>query len=62
MFKVYCQKDIPISIKMQTYCLVCRKNSDNISSKKVAMTVASKVIRDKSKCTDYMSNKSRFLK
>ena len=47
---------------MQTYCLVCRKNSDNISSKKVAMTVASKVIRDKSKCADYMSNKSRFLK
>ena len=47
---------------MQTYCLVCRKNSDNISSKKVAMIVASKVIRDKSRCTDCMSNKSRFLK
>ena len=47
---------------MQTYCLVCRKSTDNLGSKKVEMTVTGEVIQDKSRCVDCMSNKSRFLK
>ena len=47
---------------MQTYCLACRKNTDNIGSKNVAMKVTNKVIIDKSRCAICRSNKSRFLK
>ena len=45
---------------MQTYCLGCKKHINNIGSKKVIMT--NKVIRDKSTCVNFMSDKSRFLK
>ena len=45
---------------MQTYCLGCKKHTDNIGSKKV--TMANKVIRAKSRCANCMSDKSRFLK
>ena len=34
MFKVCCQKNIVISINMQTYCLSFKKHADNIGSKK----------------------------
>ena len=54
--KKYC----PHYKNMQTYCLGCRKYTNSIGSKKVAMT--NKVIRQKSKCTNCMSDKSRFLK
>ena len=43
---------------MQNYCLGCREHEDNICSKKVTMT--NKVVREKSRCADYMVNKSRF--
>ena len=46
---------------MHTYCLVCKKNTDNIGSNKVAMTVTNRVIIDKSRCAICQSNKSRFL-
>ena len=45
---------------MQTYCLSCRKHTDNIGLKKVIMI--NKVIRQKSKCTNCVAEKSRFLK
>ena len=45
---------------MQTYWLSCRKRTNNICSKKVMML--NKVIRDKSRCGNCMSDKSRFLK
>ena len=47
-------------MKLRTYCLACREHTNNISSKKVTMT--NKVIRDKSRCGEYLSDKSRFLK
>ena len=43
-----------------TYCLACRKHTNNIASRKVTMT--NKVIRDKSYCSEFLSNKSRFMK
>ena len=45
---------------MQTYCLSCKKHTDNIGSKEV--TMRNKVIREKSRCANCMSDKSRFLK
>ena len=54
--KKYC----PHYKNMQTYCLDCRKHTNSIGSKKVTMT--NKVIRQKSKCTNCMSDKSKFLK
>ena len=45
---------------MQTYCLECKKYTNNIRSKKVTMT--NKVVGDKSRCASCMSDKSRFLK
>ena len=45
---------------MQTYCLGCRKHTIYIGSKKVTMT--NKVIRQKLRCANCMSDKSRFLK
>ena len=45
---------------MQTYWLSCRKHTNNICSKKVMML--NEVIRDKSRCANCMSDKSRFLK
>ena len=45
---------------MQTFYVGCKKQTDNVSLKKVIMR--NKVIRDKSRCANCMSNKSRFLK
>ena len=44
---------------MKTYWLNCRKQTDNIGSKKVIMT--NKVIRQVSKCANCIAEKSRFL-
>ena len=42
---------------LRTYCLACRKHTNNIASRKVNM--ANKVIRDKSRCSECLSGKSR---
>ena len=47
-------------MKLRTYCLTCREHTDNIGSGKVTMT--NKVIRDKSRCAQCLSDKSKFLK
>ena len=60
MFKICCHKVIPSLKNMQTYCLSCRKHTDNIGSKEV--TVTNKVIREKSRCANCVAEKSRFLK
>ena len=43
---------------MQTYCLSCRKYTDDIGSEKVIMTNN----RQKSRCANCMFDKSRVLK
>ena len=43
-------------MKLRTYCLACRKHNNNIASKKV--TITNKVVRDKSRCGECLSNKS----
>ena len=43
-------------MKLKTYCLACREYTDNIGSKTVTMT--NKVVRDKSKCGECLSDKS----
>ena len=45
---------------MQAYCLSCKKDTDNIGSKKVIVT--NKVIRQKSRCANCVAENSRFLK
>ena len=62
MFKLCCYKDTAyiIKMKLRTYCLACRKHANNIPSRKVTMT--NRVIRDKSRCGECLSDKSRFLK
>ena len=45
---------------MRTYCLACRKRSNNVGSRNITMT--NKVIRNKSKCGVYLSDESRFFK
>ena len=47
-------------MKLRTYCLAYRKHSNDIASRKVTMT--NKVIRDKSRCGECLSDKSGFLK
>ena len=47
-------------MKLRTYCLACRKHTNNIASRKVNMK--NKVVRDKSRCGECLSDKSRFLK
>ena len=47
-------------MKLKTYCLACREHTGNIGSRKVTMT--NKVIRDKSRCSQCFSDKSRFMK
>ena len=47
-------------MELKTYCLACREHTGNIGSRKVTMT--NKVIRDKSRCAQCLSDKSRFLK
>ena len=43
-------------MKLRTYCLSCREHTNNIGSKRIAMT--NKVIRDKSSSANCVSNKS----
>ena len=47
-------------MKLRTYCLACRKHANNIASRKVTMT--NKVVREKSRCGECLSDKSRILK
>ena len=47
-------------MKLRSYCLACRKHTNNIASRKVTMT--NEVVRDKSRCSECLSDKSRFLK
>ena len=37
-------------MKLRTYCLDCRKHSNNIASRKV--TITNKVVRGKSRCVN----------
>ena len=45
---------------MKTYCLGCKKRTNNICSNSITMT--NKVIRQKSRCANCMFDKLRFLK
>ena len=45
---------------LRTYCLACRKHTDNFASKNVLMT--NKAIRNKSTCSMCLNDKSRFIK
>ena len=45
---------------MRTYCLACREHIKNIGSERI--TVTNKVVRDKSRCAQCLSDKSRFIK
>ena len=45
---------------MQTYCLSCKKHTDNACPKKAITT--NKVIRQKSRCANCMANKLLFFK
>ena len=47
-------------MKMRTYCLACRKHTNDTGSKKVIMTNG--VIRSKSRCVICNNKKSEFLK
>ena len=49
-----------IKMKLNTYCLACRKHTNNIPSRKVIMT--NKVIRDKSRYSECVTDKSRYMK
>ena len=53
---------MPTLLKMvvRTYCLTCRKHTNNIASRNATMT--NKVIRNKSRCSECSSDKSRFMK
>ena len=42
------------------HCLSCKKHTNNIASRSVTMT--NKVLREKSRCSECLSDKSRFLK
>ena len=44
---------------LRTYCLVCKKHTDNYGSNNVSMT--NKVIRNKSRCSICLNDKSRFI-
>ena len=45
---------------MRAYCLACREHTGNIGSKIITMT--NKVIKNKSRCAQFFSDKSRFMK
>ena len=47
-------------MKLRTYCLACRKHTNNIASRKVTMT--NTVVRGKSMCGKCLYGKSRLLK
>ena len=45
---------------MRTYCLACRKHTNNVGLRNPNMT--NRKIRNKSKCGECLSYKSRFIK
>ena len=45
---------------LRTYCLACKKHTNNLGSKYVSMT--NKLFRNKSRCSECLSDKSRFMK
>ena len=45
---------------LRTYCLACGEHTNNFGSKNVNMTY--KVIRNKSRCSICLNDKSRFMK
>ena len=45
-------------MKLKTYCLACRKHTNNIASREV--TTTSKVVSGKSRCGECLSDKSRL--
>ena len=47
-------------MKLKTYCLACKQYTAKIGSRKATMT--NTVIRDKSRCGECLSDRSRFLK
>ena len=47
-------------MKLETYCLACRKHTNNSGSKRLTMTNA--VIRGKSKCYIFNNKKFPFMK
>ena len=47
-------------MKLVTYCLACREHTDKVGSKEV--TLANKISRENSRCSECFSGKSRFLK
>ena len=47
-------------MELRTYCLACRKHAKNIAPRNVFMT--NKVVRNKSRCSKCLSDKSRFMK
>ena len=49
-----------MKMKLSTYCLACRKHTNDIASRKVPMT--NKMVSDKSRCGECLSYKPRFLK
>ena len=55
--KYFFKKNIAYIIKMplRTYCLVCKKHTDNYGSRNVSMT--NKVIRNKSRFMKQKNNK-----
>ena len=55
-------KNVKVIIKMvlKTYCLACKKHTHNYGPKNVSMT--NKVIRNKSRCSICLNDKSRFMK
>ena len=46
-------------MKLRTYCLSFREHTNDIGSKRVTMT--NKVIGDKSRCANCLSDKSQFM-
>ena len=48
------------SSKYMIYCFSCKKHTNNMASRNIAMI--NKVLRQKSKCIVCLSDKSRFLK
>ena len=51
---------IKMKMKLKTYCLACKKHTDNSGTKRVTMN--NKVVRDKPRCGLCFSDKPRFLK
>ena len=60
LLKKYCLHYKNEACKACKACLACKKHTNNIGSRNVTMT--NRVIRGKSRCGEFLSNKSRFMK